>query len=62
MASLWANISTLSTGGDSLVDPGDALRNAMTVSAVLGYAEEPESDEELAEVLELKVTLQIVLI
>lgn len=48
-------MSSLSTGGDSLVDPADALRNAMMVSAVLEYAPEPESAEELDEVLELKV-------
>lgn len=55
MSSLLANVSSLSTGEDSLVDPADALRNAMTVSGVLEYAPEPESDEELAGVLELKV-------
>lgn len=55
ISSLRANISSLLTGGGSLVDPADALRNAMVISAVLEYASEPESDEELAEVLELKV-------
>lgn len=55
MSSLLANLSSLSTGGEALVDPADAMRNAMIVSAVLEYASEPESDNELAEVLELKV-------
>lgn len=57
MSSLLANMSSLSTGGGSLVDPSDALRRALTVSALLEYAPEPESDDELAEVAELKVRL-----
>lgn len=55
VSSLLANISSLSIGGDYLDDPADALRSAITVSAILEYASEPESDDELAEVVELKV-------
>ncbi len=38
-----------------MIDPSDALRNAMTVSAVLEHTAEPDTPEEVAEVLELKV-------
>lgn len=55
MSSLLANITSLSTGEDSLLDPAGALRNAMAVSAVLEHAPEPESEDEVAKVLELKV-------
>jgi len=43
------------SGPDSLIDPADALRKAMTVSAVLEYKAAPHTPEEVAEVLELKV-------
>lgn len=56
MVSLRSNISSLSVGGDSsLLDPADALRNAAAVSSVLQHIPEPESAEELLEVVELKV-------
>lgn len=38
-----------------MVDPAEALRTAMTLSAVLGYASEPQSAEEATEILVLKV-------
>ncbi|CAM9181833.1 unnamed protein product, partial [Ectocarpus sp. 8 AP-2014] len=52
--SLRANLSSLSTGVRSLTDPADALRSAIALSAVLGHAPEPESADDIAEVLELK--------
>lgn len=55
MTVLGANISALSTGENSLIDPADALRNAMVLSAVLEYAPEPVSEEEATELVLLKV-------
>ncbi|CAM9387820.1 unnamed protein product [Ectocarpus sp. 12 AP-2014] len=52
--SLRANLSSLSTGVKSLTDPADALRSAIALSAVLGHAPEPESSDEIGEMLELK--------
>lgn len=40
-----------------MVDPADALRKTMTISAILEHAPEPESDADVAEVVELKVPL-----
>ncbi|CAM9106341.1 unnamed protein product [Ectocarpus fasciculatus] len=53
-SSLRANLSSLSTGVMSLTDPADALRSAIVFSAVLGYASEPETADEIGEILELK--------
>lgn len=56
VALLRSNISSFSAGGDSsFLDPADALRNAAAVSSVLEYVPQPESAEELMEVIELKV-------
>lgn len=41
-----------------MVDPADALRKTMTISAILEHAPEPESDADVTEVVELKVPLQ----
>ncbi|CAM9275625.1 unnamed protein product [Ectocarpus sp. 4 AP-2014] len=54
VSSLRANLSSLSTGASSLTDPDDALRRVMTLSAVLGHAPEPETADEIGEMLELK--------
>lgn len=57
MTSLLANLSSIAIGGESLADPADALRNVLAVSAVLEYAPEPKSDDELADIHELQVGL-----
>ncbi|CAN0003126.1 unnamed protein product [Pylaiella littoralis] len=55
---LRANISSLSSGdGHLLIDPADALRDITALSAVMMYAPEPESAEDLAEFDELKETI-----
>ncbi|CAN0570646.1 unnamed protein product, partial [Ectocarpus sp. 12 AP-2014] len=56
VSSLQANLSSLSTGASSLTDPDDALRSVSMLSAVLGHAPEPETADEIDEILELKVT------
>lgn len=55
VSSLRANVSLLSPGPDYLDDPADVLREAMAISAVLEYAPEPDSPDELAEISDLKV-------
>lgn len=55
MAVLGASISAFSNGEDSLIDPADALRKAMVLSAVLEYAPEPVSVEDATKILVLKV-------
>lgn len=55
VSSLRANLSSLSTGASSLTDPDDALRSVMMLSAVLGHAPEPETADDIGEMLELKV-------
>lgn len=56
VSSLRSNVSSLSAGGgSSFTDPADALRVAMTVSALLEHAPDPASAEDLVEVIELKV-------
>lgn len=53
---LLANISSsLATGNESLLDPGDALRDANAYTSVLEYAPEPTSAEELDIIVDLKV-------
>ncbi|CAM9843656.1 unnamed protein product, partial [Ectocarpus sp. 4 AP-2014] len=54
VSSLWANLSSLSTGVRSLTDPVDELRSAIVLSAVLGHAPEPETVDAVGEMLELK--------
>ncbi|CAM9632430.1 unnamed protein product [Ectocarpus sp. 6 AP-2014] len=54
VSSLRANLSSLSTGASSLTDTDDALRSVMMLSAVLGHAPEPETADEIGEMLELK--------
>lgn len=55
--SLLANTSSslLTSGDESLLEPSDALRYASTFTALLEYAPEPESPEELQVLLDLKV-------
>ncbi|CAM9206786.1 unnamed protein product, partial [Ectocarpus fasciculatus] len=57
VSSLRANLSSLSTGASSLADPDDALRSVMTLSAVLGHAPQPETADEIGELLELKYAI-----
>lgn len=55
VSSLRANVSSLAPGAGYLDDPAGVLRSAMALSAVLEYAPEPDSPEDLAEISELKV-------
>lgn len=56
LSSLRGNISSLSDQRGSLIDPADSLREAAMLSAILDYVPEPDTAEELAEIIELKVT------
>ncbi|CAN0290473.1 unnamed protein product, partial [Ectocarpus sp. 13 AM-2016] len=57
VSSLRANLSSLSTGASSLTDPDDALRSVSMLSAVLGHVPEPETEDEIGEMLELKLAI-----
>ncbi|CAM9530425.1 unnamed protein product [Hapterophycus canaliculatus] len=54
VSSIRANLSSISSGGSSLIDPADSLRAATALTAVLEYAPVPTSPEELADTLDLK--------
>lgn len=54
VSSLRANLSSLSS---SLVDPADSLRGTGTLGLILDYAAEPASAEELADMINLKVSV-----
>lgn len=55
--SLLVNTSSslLATGDGSLLEPSDALRYASAFTALLDHVPDPESPEELQEILDLKV-------
>lgn len=56
---LLVNMSwLLSTGDTNLVDPAESLRAASVMTAVLGHAPEPESTEDLAAIITMKVNVQ----
>ncbi|CAM9655967.1 unnamed protein product, partial [Ectocarpus sp. 8 AP-2014] len=57
LSSLRKNISSLSDQRGSLVDPADSLREAAMFSAILEYVPQPDTPEELAEIIELKETI-----
>ncbi|CAM9224561.1 unnamed protein product [Ectocarpus sp. 12 AP-2014] len=57
LSSLGKNISSLSDQRGSLVDPADSLREAAMFSAILEYVPQPDTPEELAEIIELKETI-----
>ncbi|CAM9572739.1 unnamed protein product [Scytosiphon promiscuus] len=54
VSSIRANLSSISSGGSSLVDPADSLRSAITLTALLEYVPGPTSRGEVADVLDLK--------
>ena len=56
VSSLRSNVSSLLAGGDSsFTDPADALRDALTISALLEHVPGPDSVEGLVELIDLKV-------
>ncbi|CAM9207243.1 unnamed protein product, partial [Ectocarpus fasciculatus] len=57
LSSMRNNISSLSDQRGSLVDPADSLREAAMLSAILEHIPEPDTAEELAEIIELKETI-----
>ncbi|CAM9632287.1 unnamed protein product, partial [Ectocarpus sp. 6 AP-2014] len=57
LSSLRKNISSLSDQRGSLIDPADSLREAAMFSAILEYVPQPDTPEELAEIIELKETI-----